>query len=291
MQQGIRVLQQAVNLDPQHAASHAQLSLCLQDSAFFEYVKPSEIDSLARAAALTAVQLDEHSAEAHVALGGVNYYLGFDLKTAELEYLRALELNPNSIDVLLRISWFLAESGRFDEALGPTRHAIDLDPLSTSVRNAMGQIYFLSREYDRAIQEYKKAMELDRSDPSLHYYLAGPYEQQGQYERAIALYKSAIELSENAPLYLSALGHAYAVAGMRMEAIKILKELQQTKHPSPYNLAIVHLGLGHYEQAIDWLEKAFEARNSHMLYINKGPRFDPLRDNERFIGLLEQIGW
>jgi len=291
MQQGVKLLQQAIDLDPQNAPSHAQLALCLLDSAFFEYVKPLDIKSRANTAAVIAVQLNNQSAEAHVALGGVNYYLGFDPKTAELEYSRALELNSNSIDVLLRVSWFLAESGRFEEAMGPTLHAIELDPLSTTVRNAMGQVHYLNREFDRAILEYKNALELDRSDPSLHYYLAGPYEQKGQYDRAIALFKSAIKLSENAPLYRSALGHAYGVAGVHDEAIQILKELQQSINPSPYNLAIVHLGLGQHEQSIDWLEKAFEARNGHLLYIKEGPNFDPLRSNQRFISLLEKFGW
>jgi len=291
MQQGIKLLQQAVNLDPKHAVANAQLALCLVDTAFFEYMMPVEIDSRARAAALTAVQMDDQLAEAHVALGSVSYYLRFDPRAGEGEYLRALELNPNSVDALIHITWVLTASGRFDEALEPLHRAIELDPLSTSVRNAMGQLYYLNRDFDRAIQEYEKALELDRSDPSLHYYLAGPYEQQGQFEKAITLYKSATELSEGAPLYLSALGHAYGVAGMHEQALLILEELQQAAYPSPYNLALVYLGLGQHEQAIDWLEKAFKARNSHIVYINQGPRFDPLRDNERFISLVARFGW
>jgi len=291
MLQGTELLQQAVSLDPQNAVANAQLALCLVDTAFFDYMMPVEIDSRARTAAQTAVQLDDQLAEAHVALGSVSYYLGFDPRTGEGEYLRALELNPNSIDALLHLTWVLTASGRFDEALGPLQRAIELDPISTSVINAFGQIYYLNREFDRAIQEYEKALELARSDPSLHYYLAGPYEQQGQYERAIALYKAAVELSEGAPLYLSALGHAYGVAGMHQEALQILDELQHANNVSQYSLAVVYLGLDQHEQAIDWLEKAFEARNSHMVYINQGPRFDPLRENKRFISLLERFGW
>jgi tetratricopeptide (TPR) repeat protein len=252
---------------------------------------PVDVDSRARTAAQAAVQLDDQIAEVHVALGSVSYYLAFDPKTGEREYRRALELNPKSIDALLHMTWVLTAAGRFDEALGPLQRAIELDPLSTSVRNALGQIYYLSRKFDQAIQEYEKALELDRSDPSLHYYLAGPYEQQGQYEKAIALYKSAVELSDGAPLYLSALGHAYGVAGRHKEALQILDELQNASNVSQYSLAIVYLGLNQNVQAIDWLEKAFTARNSHMVYINQGPRFDPLRDNERFIRLLQRFGW
>jgi len=291
MQQGITLLQRAVNLDPQHAASRAQLALCLVDTVFFDYMTPMEVDSRTRAAARMAVQLDDRLAEAHVALGSVSYYLGFEPRSAEGEYLRALELNPNSIDALLRLAWLRTAAGRFDEAAGPLQRAAELDPLSTAVRNAIGQFDYLNRDFDGAIQGYETALELDRSDPSLHFYLAGPFEQKGQYERAIALYESAIELSGGAPLYLSALGHAYGVAGMREEALQILEQLQQTGSPSPYNLAVVHLGLGHHEQAIDLLEEAFEARNTQMVYINRAPKFDPLRENERFISLLERFDW
>jgi len=291
MQRGISLLQQAIALDPQHPGSQAQLALCLVDSAFFEYVKPLEIEARARAAATTAVRLDEDSAEAHTALGSVRYYMDFDPKAGEAQYLRALELNPNSVDTLLRVSWLYLEAARFDEALDPTLHAIDLDPLSTTARNALGQLYYLSRDFDRAADEFQTALELDRSDPSLHYYLASPFEQQGDYDQAIPLYEEAIDLSDRAPLYLSALAHAYAGAGREMEARQILDELEQASDPSPYHLAIVHLGLGEHERAIDLLEQAYDRRSGHLLYIKSGPRFDPLRANQRFVRLQRRIDW
>ena len=91
-------------------------------------------------------------------------------------------------------------------------------------------------------------------------------------------------------MYKSALGHAYGVAGMQQEALQILEELERKPHTSAYNLAVVHLGLGNHEQAMDWLEKAFEARNVPLVFIKKGPIFDPLRDDMRFISLLERMG-
>lgn len=290
MQQGVAFLQKAADLDPQHAASQAQLAECLVDSAFFEYLLPVEIDERARAAAQAAVRLDDRLAEAHVALGAVSYYLEFNPKSAEKEYLKALELNPNSIDALLHISWLYTELGRFDESMGPTQHAIELDPLSTAAVNALGQIYYLSRDFDRAIQQFGNALELDPSDPSLNYYVASARLQKGQFEQAIAGFKTAVDLSKGAPLYLAALGHAYGVAGMREEATKFLAELQRADYPSPYNLAIVNLGLGNYDQAISLLEQAYEVRTGHLVYVYRGPAFDPLRDDERFQGLLKRMG-
>lgn len=291
MQQGADSLQRAIDLAPDYAVPYAQLAMCLVDAAFFEYVQPDEVDSRARSAAMTAVQLDEQLAEAHVALGSVHYYLEFDPGRAETEYQKALELNRNSVDTLLRLSWFYAESGRFDEALVPTQHALKLDPLSTAVRNAMGQVYYLSRDFDLAIQNFGEALNLDQSDPSLHYYLALAHEQKRQYGKAISLFESAVELSDRAPLYLSALGHAYGRAGMREQALEILGGLENTENLSHFNLAVIHLGLGNYEQTIDLLDKAIAAGDFHVLYLKTGPRFDALRDNSRFVELLARMGW
>ena len=291
MRQGSDFLQQAIELAPDYAAPYAQLAMCLVDSAFFEYVQPDEIDSLARTAAMKAVQLDDRLAEAHVALGSVHYYLEFDPERAEAEYLKALSLNRNSVDTLLRLSWIYAESGRFDEARVPTEHAIELDPLSTAVRNAMGQVNYLSRDFDQAIQNFDEALNLDQSDPSLHYYVGLAYEQKRQYGKAIAFFESATELSDGTALYLSALGHAHARSGMHEQAQEILDGLKKAENPSPFNLAVIHLGLGNNEQAIDLLDKAIIAGNFHVLYLKAGPRFDALRDDSRFDELLARMGW
>jgi tetratricopeptide (TPR) repeat protein len=155
----------------------------------------------------------------------------------------------------------------------------------------MGQVYYLSRDFDLAVQGFDEALNLDRSDPSLNYYLGLAYEQTRQYEKAIAQFESATELSDRAPLYVSALGHVYGHAGMRTQALEILEELQQAADASSFNMAVVHLGLGDHEQALDLLEEAYLRRNMHLLYIKSGPRFDSLRGNPRFSELLERMGW
>lgn len=291
MKQGADLLEQAISLDPEHAAPHAQLSMCLVDSAFFEYVQPAEIDARARLAAVRAVELDDRLAEAHVALGSVRYYLDFDTKAAESEYLRALELNGNSVEALLRLSWFYAEGSQFARALAPTRHALELDPLSTAVRNAMGQVYYLNRDIDAAIRNFKDALDLDRSDPSLNSYLGLAYLQAGNFDEAIPLFESAVSLSDEAPLYLSSLGYAYALAGRTGEAQRMLEELEQAGDPSPFNLAVVHLGLGDNERALSLLEQAVDRGNFQVLYLKADARFDPLRADPRFAELVARIGW
>jgi len=291
MAQGIELLQNAVSIEPQNAAAQAQLALCLQYGAFFGYENPRDVYSRSLAAATMAVQLDDKLAEAHVAQAGVLYYLDFNPGAAMEALEKALALDPSNVKALMHSSWLLGESGRFEEAFEHNRRALALDPLSTAVYHSMGQLYYLSRDFESAVLEYEKSVQLDQSDPSLHFSVAWAQEQQGRYEHAIDRHKKAVELSGGSSLYRAALGYSYGLAGQSENALQVLEALQNGPDAAPFDLAIVYLGLGEYERAIDYLELAYDARDSHLIYINRGPRFDPLRNNPRFMGLLNKFSF
>ncbi|TDJ33332.1 MAG: tetratricopeptide repeat protein [Gammaproteobacteria bacterium] len=294
MMQGVDLMRQAVAADPDSAFAQSGLGVCLQYAAFFGYVLTETILDEANKATERAIELDSDLADAWVAFAGVRYYLNFDMVAAELAVERALSLNPSHLRSLVHYSWQLGEAGHFDTALELAHQAIALDPLSGAVRTTAAQAYYLNRDFDTALVEWERILDLDRSDPSFHYYLAWVHEQKGDYEAAIALHERAIELSARAPLYVGGLGYAYGLAGRNSEAQLILDQLVAREADGlagPYHVAIVHIGLGNNEQAIDWLEKAFAARSSHMLYIKQGAQFDPLRDDPRFISLMQRMGW
>ena len=294
MLQGVDLMRQAITVDPDNAFAQSGLALCLQYATFFGYLLPGEIMEEANRAAERAIELDRDLADAWVAFAGVRYYLNFDMAAAEMAVERALVLNPSHLDSLVHYSWQLGEAGRFDAALELARKAIDLDPLSAGVRSTAAQAYYLHGDFANAMVEYREMLDLSPADPSLHFYMAWVREQTGDYEKAIALHGRAIELSDRAPLFVSGLGYAYGLAGRKSEAQVILDELVEREaegHAEPYHVAIVHVGIGNDEQAIDWLEKAFAARNSHMLYIKQGAQFDPLRGKPRFETLIRRMGW
>ena len=291
MRQGIELLQKAVSLDPGNANAQAQLAICLQYSAFFNYQKALQVADRSRAAAMTAIQLDENLAEAHVALAGIQYYIEFDPKSARRSLEKALELDPSNVRALLHASWLYGESGRVEEALEFNRRALSLDPLSTTVNHAMGQVYYLNRNFSGAIEMTSEALELDRSDPSLHHYLALALEARGEISAAIEEHKRAVELSRGASLYRAGLGHSYGIDGQSEKAEDILAELEDDPTAAHYDLAIVNLGLGNLDTAMDLLLESYAAHDSQLIYINRGPYFDPLRNDPRFIQLIERIDW
>ncbi len=289
MDRGIESMQQAVILDPQYAPSYSGLASCLQNSAFFGYTDTLTILPRARSAALRATELNPNLADAHVVLASILYYMEFKPDAAEKALDRALELEPDNLGGLIYMSWLLAETGRFEEAMVPVQHAIQIDPLSKASHHALGELYYLQRDYELAIKAYEKARELDQEDPSQLQYIGWAYQQMGQYERAIARHREAVALSQRHPLYLSDLGYALGMAGQREEALRILAEIQQADGATPYHLAIVHLGLGNIDQTLEALEKAYTMREGYLVYIIMGPRFDRLRNEQRFKNLLKRF--
>lgn len=112
------------------------------------------------------------------------------------------------------------------------------------------------------------------------------------YPEAIAEFASARDLSEGNSEVVSSLGHAYAVSGKRGAAREVLARLQrrsQRSYVPPYNLAIVYAGLGKKEQALDSLEKGYEARDVHMIFLKVDPRWDNIRTDPRFQDLMRRM--
>jgi len=103
-----------------------------------------------------------------------------------------------------------------------------------------------------------------------------------------------IWLRLSGPLMVSALAHAYARAGDKTEAEKLLAELvaeSNKQYVSPYYLAVVYVGLGRDQQAMDWLEKAFADRSNGLVFLKVEPELDSLRANPRFIALQKKLGF
>lgn len=291
MELGIQRLREAVARDPAHAPAHAQLALCLQYSAFFGYLKPLDVNNAAREIAETAVRLDPGLADGWVALAGVQQYLDLQPRIALESLQKALAVEPNNVRALMHLSWLNGEAGRFTKAYEYNNRALRLDPLSVPVINAMGQVHYLNRDYEAALESYRRALDLERSDPSMHYYVARTLEQMGRYGPAIESHRMAVRLSGGEPLYLAALAYCLAVSGDTAGAQEILEDLEASDQASPYDLAIAHLGLGQYDLAVAGLAQAYTVRDSHIAYLNRDERFDPLRQAPVFQGLLEALDY
>ena len=282
--------EQAVGADPMYALAYSGLAdIC----AFLERygVMPAkDLRQKANAAAKRAVELDPSLAETHTSLAEVSGYFEWNWKLAEDEFQKAIRLNPSYINAYHWYAWHLGtRMGRFDEALALIDKALELDPLSLILNTNRGSILYFERRYQDAVANILRALELDPNFTVAHQWLGRAYEQMGLFDKAAEAHQKSVNLLPDDPESIASLAHTYAVAGRKGEARWLLKGLMEQRrdgYVSSYWIALVHVGLGEKEQAMDWLYRAYEDRFDWLGSLKLEPEFDSLRSESRFMKLL-----
>jgi eukaryotic-like serine/threonine-protein kinase len=291
-QKGIEHFHQAIELDPGYALAFAGLadSYCWLSHL---YAEPKAVLEKARAAARTALELDERLAEAHVALGLVKLWYDWDWPEVEREFQRAIELNPSHAEAHYWYAFYLTAMKRFDEGRTEVKHALALDPLSLVIQSMAGWCLYFARRYDEAIAQFRQSLDLEPNFFISYWGLGWTYIQQGHYQAAITELNRALALSGGGTEILAALGHAYARMGETREARQWLDQLKQLagqRYVSPFYQALVYVGLGEREQACAALHEACDDRFEWLTQCRVDPVWDTLHSEPRFQELLRRIG-
>jgi adenylate cyclase len=284
--------QRAVAADPSYAGACAGLAQADLLIPLFGAGAPRDFFPKARAAATRSIELDETSSEGHSTLGML---LCFDFKfpQSEAEFKRAIELNPNDATAH---HWFgnalLISLGRFDQAVKEGERAVDLDPLSLIINADLGSDLMLSRRFDEAIAQLRRTLALDANFSYAHWNLGEALYLKGDVTGAIAEYEKAKALDDD-PEILGLLGRAYAETGHPEKATEILSKLKETaqhQYVRRYIFALIYIGLGQKETAIQYLEDAFgDNETVDTTWIKVDPLLDPLRNEPRFQQLIAKM--
>jgi serine/threonine protein kinase/Tfp pilus assembly protein PilF len=284
---------EAQHLDPKFALAYAGLADAYAFMGGYGYIPSREAYTKSKEEAIQALELDPTLAEAHTSLATVKYRYDWNWKDAEDSFRKAIELNPGYITAHHWYGVFLVLTGRFQEGLAAVRKAAELDPLSIVIQWTLGYIYYYAREYDNALDACHRAIELDPAFARVYIDIGLCYIQQGKTQEGIYEIQRGIALMDRNPGLMATLAYAYGIAGQRNEAQKILQKLMdesKRQFISPYNFALVHIGLGDCDEAFAALDRAFEGREDALVSLKVNPRFDPLRSDPRFQSLLKRIG-
>jgi TolB-like protein/DNA-binding winged helix-turn-helix (wHTH) protein/Tfp pilus assembly protein PilF len=281
---------QAIEQDPNYAQAYAGLADSYDLLGDWEYgvLAPSEAYPKAKAAAIKALELDNTLSEAHTSLAFSLDVFDWNWDSAEREYRRAIELNPGYATAHHWHAWHLSEMGRNSEAIAEMRRAEHLDPLSLIISADVAEILLVAHLNDEAIAQSRKTAEMDPNFAIAHYELGQAFVQKHSYNEGIAEFQRAIELSGGSTVCTSNLAYAYAVSNKRNEAIKILNDLKTRSTRNASEIALMYVGLGEKDQAMKWLEKAYEEHFNPSILLR--PAFDPLRSDPRFQNLVHRIG-
>ncbi len=292
-QQSVDFFQQAIAKDPNYARAYSGLadSYSMMSAYYNSLFPANEIMPKARAAATKAVQLDEGLAEAHTSLAVIAQNYDWDRATAEKEYRRAIQLDPNYATAHHWYAEFLGLQGRFDEALVEMGRARHLDPLSLIIASDNGVILFFSRQYDAAMEQFRGALDMDPGFPRAHM-LVYVYVQKGMFAEAIASVQKWRGIDDPAWNWAET-AYVYGRSGQESQArraLQMLEQLNQRRQADAATFVTAYIGMDNKEEALAWLQKAYLEHSPSLTALKVDPLYDPLRGAPRFQGLLRRVG-
>ncbi len=294
LSKAIAQFEEAIRLDPKFAPAYSGLSDAYLWAGYNEGVLVNaEAGPKSKAAAQEAIRLDDASAEAHASLATYLGWYAHDWPGSEAEYRRAFALNPNYSFAHDQFGILLALQGRLDEAVAEGKRASELDPLSPQIPVDALMAFAWQGKFQEAKDLARKAANLD---PTYFFppFMEGWMEiQAGRVKDAIPLFQKAIAVG-SPPFVAAWLGYAYGVTGDRARATAALDDLKRTSlrgYIPPFNLAIIHLGLGDRARALDYLEQAYDNNSQWMPYLRGDRIWDPLRSDPRFAALMKKLAF
>jgi TolB-like protein/Tfp pilus assembly protein PilF len=296
LKRAIDYFNQAIAKDPNYAPAYAGIADSYAILSESPYESRADALNKARVAAEKALALDSKLAEAHVSRG-LLFVEDLNLKAAEQEYQRAIELNPNYAFAHYLFGFdVLTPLGDFDHAISEMNRAVELDPFSGIINANLGWCYLCARRYPEAVAQFRKAAELDPNSPMPALGLA--HELSGQREQAITAYQRAYDLDHDLekhsgrpadPMLLAAV---YALKGDRAKELQQLEEgkaVAQRGELPAFFVALAYARLGDKNEAIEWLQRSYQNKEIMIADINVFPPFDPLRSDPRFEALAEKV--
>lgn len=291
LKKAIEQFEVAIKLNPSFAPAFSGLSDAYLWAGYNEGVlTATEAKPKAKAAAEKAIQLDDTSAEAHTSLAVFKLFYEFDWQGGESEFRRAFALNPNYAFAHDQFGLELAFQGRLEEAEAEGKRAAELDPLSPQIPidNVMALAW--QRKYQVAKAEALRASDLD---PSFYfpYWAYGWIDiQAGKISDAIPEFQKSKAMES--PAFVTAfLGYAYGASGDRAHAMAEMEELKKGSHGKvlPFNLALVYLGIGDRQRALDYLEQAYASNSQWMGWLKEDRVFDALHSEPRYVALMRKL--
>jgi tetratricopeptide (TPR) repeat protein len=262
-------------------------------TAGYDGLPISEAMEKARAAATKALELDENLSDAHASLAFVNASYDWNWDVAEREYQAALVLNPNDATAHQWYSQLLCILGKWDQAISEAKAAQSLDPLSPIVQENLARPYYYSHRYDEAMELSKETLASHPDFSISHLRLGRAYAAKGMYAEAAEQFQKFSELTGGSTLALASLANVRARSGDRKAAERLLVRLRavaREKHVPAYQFAIIYSGMGNVDEAMKWMERAYEERSDFLLYMRNETLFDGLRADPRFVDLERRIG-
>ena len=294
--------QQSIAADPNYALAHTGLADTLALMPYYGNFRPSEYMPLAKQSAQKALEIDPNLAEAHASLGQILTNYEYDLKGAERELKKAIELDPKYPSAYQWLSEVYHCSGNGDQALSEINKAIELDPLSMVINNQRGRVIDFGGKRDEAIAQFKKIIELFPDAASPRNNLADVYEAKALYPEAVEQRLIQIKLLFGvSPENIKDLQLAFEKDGykgfvkkqidIQLDSQRSTLEKDKNAYLPAFRIAEAYARIGDKEKAFEYLNKAYDQREPQIAELKIRLPLSSLRDDPRFKELVKKVGF
>jgi tetratricopeptide (TPR) repeat protein len=294
LERAAELFERAVIEDAQYSLAHSGLSDAYSMLGSYGLRPTTLMVTAAMSSAATGVMLDGESAHARTSLAHAKARAHWNWLEAALDFQHAIRLDPT---YATSHHWYarccLVPLGRLDEARDEVLLAHSLDPVSSIIAREVASIHYYRRDYEGALAHCDQAIELNPHFPHAYFILSLVQEKLGDFEEALAALLRGAQLAPKSPRMIASLGRAQAMAGRTEEAqrsLAQLDELERTRFVSPWERAILFLGLQDHDRCFDQLGLALRDRFFDLTLLGVDPRFDDVRDDARFDRLLQKVG-
>ena len=294
LRKAVEFFEKSISEDTRYAPAYSGLADAYSLLSHYGVLAPAQVWTKAASNAASAVLLDDELAEGHTSLAHVKATQDWDWHGAELEYRRAIALDPR---LATAHHWYavscLVPLGRLDDALHEVQFAQTLDPVSKIISRDTARVYYYRREFEAALEECDRTIERDPYFSGAYWILGLVQEQLRDFQESAAAFQRGIQLLPEQPLMRAALGRLFALSGKPAKARQVLREMKDIsakRYLCPFEPAMIHLALGQLDTAFECLGKAKEERCFDLISLNTDPRFDEVRAEPRLRSIANEMG-
>jgi len=286
-EKAIEYFNEAINYDPAYAQAYAGLADAYFLSGFWGFREGKGAVRLARQSALRAIEIDESLGEAHASLGEVLMWADWDWPSAEVEFKRAIELDPDYAYAHHYYASLLFIQNRGEEAVGESQKAHILDPLAPQIATSLGNYLYRNGDVEAALNQLRQTVAVHPGHARAYEALTNFFVFSERYEEGLRQAERWASLEPiRAASTVAFLEHLSS--GNRSQAIHTLDLAEEM---SPLNKARFYSALGETDKTIEILRRMVDENGLRVGYINSMPAFRPLRDDPRFTDLLRRINF
>ncbi|MBR9917506.1 helix-turn-helix domain-containing protein [bacterium] len=278
IKEAMKFLKDAISVDPNYADAYTFLGEAYIQAAALNIFPNHEGNLLARNAAEKAIKLDPTNAKAHMVLAYIELFSNWNWDAALKEYNKAIKHGHSEQNEFITYYYiFIMED--FERAIEIAKKDTETDPLHIHTHWQLGLTYYFARDFEKSITAFNKALELDSGYGEALRFRGLVQAYLGNYKEALVDIKNALEL-------IGGLGNANVdllvvkiLMGKKEEVLSVLKK---TKYIDSSDPAILYALLDMPNEAIYWLEKAYEERSVNMATLKNYWVWDNLREHDRF---------